>query len=143
MSYRSRIHEPSQSSFRGLFNRHKQNARKRQLDWSLTFEQFLTLVAKPCHWCGVEPFERYNVAVSKNGYTQRPNPTEQTESGWVLYNGLDRIDNSLGYMLVNVVPSCKWCNFARNERTVEEFETWVLRIGNFHGTLLSEVTNGL
>lgn len=35
--------------------------------------------------------------------------------------GIDRVDNSLGYKLDNVVSCCKWCNYAKNVRTQAEF----------------------
>jgi hypothetical protein len=124
----NRKREPRQSSFRGLFNQKKQNARKRGILWCLSFEQFMYFVDKPCHWCKIEPFERYNVGISKNGYTQRVGQGDQLEHGWVKYNGLDRIDNAKGYEFDNLLPCCKWCNFARSTRTVQEFTQWINRL---------------
>ncbi len=43
-------------------------------------------------------------------------------------NGIDRVDNSRGYVEDNVVTACKACNRAKHARTREEFETWALRL---------------
>jgi len=37
------------------------------------------------------------------------------------YNGLDRIDNAKGYILDNVVPCCKHCNYAKRNMSTEKF----------------------
>lgn len=43
-------------------------------------------------------------------------------------NGLDRIDSNKEYTLDNVVPCCKWCNYAKNSMTVEEFKNHINKI---------------
>ena len=41
-------------SFRGRFQSYKASAKKRGLGFSLTFEQFCSLLRKPCHYCPQE-----------------------------------------------------------------------------------------
>lgn len=126
--HHNRKHDPKESSFRGLLNYTRQNAKQRGYEFDIPLELFIDLVSSPCYWCGSEPFQSYNVAISRNGYSQRLGRTEQTELGWVKYNGIDRIDNKSGYRADNVLPCCKWCNFARNARTVDEFKEWLRMI---------------
>lgn len=57
--------------------------------WDLTREQYEDLVSKPCHYCGFKI---------------------ETVIG-----GLDRLDNSKGYIFGNVVPCCFECNVARSD----------------------------
>ena len=123
-------YEPKMASSLGLFNRMRNAARKRIIPWALPFEAFAKIVSLPCFWCKSEPFEKFNSAVSKNGYTQRKHVTPYIRDGWIVYNGLDRRDNDSGYEETNVLPSCKYCNFARNDRTVEEFQSWLKRIAD-------------
>ena len=49
-------------------------------------------------------------------------------NGSYTYNGIDRLDNSLGYTLDNVVASCWDCNRAKQDLTVGDFLIWVLRV---------------
>lgn len=122
---------PQEASFRGLFNRSVTNARRRHIDWNISLRDFIKISTQNCFWCGIEPFERYNVAISKNGYTQRKFRTYITENGWVKFNGLDRISNAKGYKKSNVQPCCKYCNFARNDMTEDQFIIWINRIYQF------------
>jgi hypothetical protein len=82
-------------TIKGRFSNSVSNAKHIGREWTLTLEQFAALVSQACHYCG--------------------NPLHETGAG------LDRIDNSRGYVLDNVVPCCKVCNLLRlNELTPEE-----------------------
>ena len=59
----------------------------------LTFEEFKSFWQLPCHYCGAE----------------------------IETIGLDRIDNSLGYKLDNVIPCCLRCNILKFFNTEKEF----------------------
>jgi hypothetical protein len=52
-----------------------------------------------------------------------------------LHNGIDRLDNALGYTTANSVPCCKPCNQAKNDRSVDEFRDWAcalaMRLGEW------------
>lgn len=61
----------------------------RGLTFELSFEQFAELVNSKCHYCGKEP-----------------------------RNGVDRVDNTRGYVTDNVVPACLPCN-VRKARLVD------------------------
>lgn len=41
------------------------------------------------------------------------------------YNGIDRIDNAVGYIGNNCVPCCRWCNWAKGRRDVNDFVKWL------------------
>lgn len=59
-------------------------ALKREYEFLLNFEEFSTIVDKECFYCN------------------HNNPEE--------VNGIDRIDNSKGYIKENTVPCCEMCN---------------------------------
>jgi hypothetical protein len=40
-------------------------------------------------------------------------------------NGIDRIDNRLGYERANSIPCCSICNFAKNSMSYEDFIKWI------------------
>jgi|SRR5438067_890624 len=67
------------------FDRARERARARGIDWSLSIEQYAELLASgACTYCGG--------ALPTNGA------------------GLDRLDNHRSYELDNVVACCRWCN---------------------------------
>lgn len=94
-----------------VFGHYKKSAQKIELDFSLTKEDFSKLIFEKCHYCGREP-----INMVKDRYTQRELPA---------YSGLDRVDNSIGYSIKNVVPSCRWCNEAKKAKTSEQWESWI------------------
>lgn len=47
------------------------------------------------------------------------------------YNGIDRMDNSKGYVDGNVLPCCSICNHAKHVMNYDDFISWINRIVNF------------
>jgi len=88
---------------------YKRNAKTRGVKWNLSKEEFFKLIQEDCYFCGTSP-------------PLRPGPHN------LRYNGLDRIDNSGGYELENVVACCTTCNSAKSTMPVLEFAEWVERI---------------
>jgi len=81
------------------FSYSAQAAERRKLDWNISKEDYVWLASLPCFYCAVD--------------------FSPTTSGV----GLDRLDNSKGYTLSNVVACCGACNFIRgNNLTVEEMQ---------------------
>ena len=48
------------------------------------------------------------------------------------YNGIDRVDNALGYTTGNVVPCCKQCNHAKSDMPYADFMAWIARLTEYH-----------
>lgn len=91
----------------------KRAAPDRGYRWALTDEQAFALFGQPCHYCG---------AIGAN-HSTNPNA-----SGSFRYNGIDRVDNSLGYTPENCVAACKHCNVAKRSMTVLEFRMWIAQV---------------
>lgn len=98
-----------------LICRYKRNAKQKNLEYNLTEEQFVELSQKDCYYCGSKP---NNIAKGKTNY------------GEYIYNGIDRIENTKGYTIDNVVPCCRICNIAKQQLTLQEFKDWIKRIYN-------------
>jgi hypothetical protein len=104
------------SAWNQVYSKLRGMARKtatRTVAWELTREQVLALVVQRCHYCNREP--------SQVRHSDRHHQT-------VLFNGLDRLDSDLGYVPGNVVPCCKYCNYAKHTQGYQQFKEWVARV---------------
>lgn len=52
--------------------------------------------------------------------------------GNFIYNGLSKLDPNKDFSLDNVFTCCKKCDDMKQDRNLEEFKAWVLRICNKH-----------
>lgn len=73
------------------YKRAKRIAKARKLEWKLSLEDFENLANKPCFYCN----NKLGVIVSMS-------------------TGLDRLDNSKGYITGNIVSCCNTCNTIRS-----------------------------
>lgn len=100
---------------RRIFGNYKRMAKKRGINFELNFKYFIELTQKDCKYCGRK---QNNIRMEKK------------TNDIFLYNGIDRIDNTKGYIIGNVVPCCKICNYAKHNLTLQEFKDWVGKIYN-------------
>ena len=105
-----------EASFNKLFGIYKSNSKKTGKKFSLSKEEFREITSKNCYYCGAEPI---------------PTKFLNIKSGEYYYNGIDRIDNSIGYEINNCVPCCKDCNFLKGSHTENEFLSIVNKIYSF------------
>jgi len=70
---------------------YRNGAKKRNLEFTITEEEFDNTIMKDCYICGKKPL-----------------PHKHT-------NGIDRYDNSIGYTIENIRPCCKECNFFKKD----------------------------
>lgn len=105
--------------------RYMSDAKKRGLEWRLTDEQAVEMLGKPCAYCGAAP----EIRTYGKG--------ERERSG--LANGIDRVDNSSGYSMLNCVPCCPECNMSKKTRTAEEFIEHCKRVARHNGLAASAI----
>lgn len=80
---------------------YKYRARLKGRPFFIEYPTFLDLVSKPCHYCG---------GVS---------------------TGLDRVDNSEGYVISNVCPCCVTCNMMKYNRLRDVFISQCMQISSW------------
>lgn len=97
-----------------LIGKYKRRARRKELDWQLSVEMCENLFKSTCFYCGVEPKQVHG-------------DYRETCEGYI-YNGIDRVDNSVGYVKENVVACCKVCNRAKEQTSLKEFMDYFSRI---------------
>ncbi len=116
-SQRNRIYHPAISSAKRVHNGYN--------DGDLTFEYFLKITQHNCVYCGIEPNNNCNAHEKRSDASQYAR-----DNGNFIYNGLDRLDSSKGHNVDNVVPCCHSCNWAKGDKSVEEYKEWIIRAHN-------------
>ena len=102
-----------EAAFNQLIRRMKEDTKTHDREWQLTKEQVHHLTEQSCSYCGARPTQTVSTPFN---------------TGFYIYNGLDRVDNTKGYTIDNVVPCCKTCNFAKGTMTLEEFKSWAINL---------------
>jgi|15BtaG_2_1085339.scaffolds.fasta_scaffold01310_12 hypothetical protein len=105
-----------------VYSNYKSKCKKKGWDFELSFDQFKSFVTKDCWYCGLEPSNNRSRQTGGASYSRRS------------LSGIDRIDNSKGYVEGNCRTSCEDCNLAKRGLTTSQFLTMVQRIHARHLT---------
>jgi len=102
----SQLHRNWRNQFphKNKLNSLKSRAKQRNHVWAISKEMGWALISSPCAYCG---------QIQEN------------------FNGLDRVDSNKGYTMNNVVPCCTYCNRAKSDMSVKEFENHINKIYNY------------
>ena len=95
-----------EASMNAMIDAYKRGARERNLEYSLTKEQFRELTSLNCWYCNKPPSSLWK---------------QKRTNGSYLNNGIDRKNNNIGYTIENSVPCCTDCNFMKSSRSYEDF----------------------
>ncbi len=106
---------PSDSARNALYGKYRHAAKKRELEFTITKDEFKYLTSSNCYYCGTVP----SASIHRKGFKQE-----------YIYNGIDRLNNNIGYIINNCVPCCKTCNVAKATYTIEYFLEWIEKIYN-------------
>lgn len=90
--------EKGVASFNVLYKQYEGGAKRRNIGWSLTKDEFRELTSKDCYYCSSEP----KTTISRRG-----------TNGEYTYNGVDRKNSKESYNWNNCVPCCSICNFLK------------------------------
>ena len=120
---------PGEYGLNRLYKNYKASANTRKLEFAISKEAFANLTKLNCFYCGVEP---RSISAPVSTKTSSLNAVENSK---YIYNGLDRVDNSKGYVLDNVVTCCEYCNRAKLTMTQEAFIELANRIAKIHPIL--------
>lgn len=101
------------SPIRQVYQTYKSRCKRTGLLFELTLENFKALCGMHCHYCNRPPSNKSVYRHFKEFH---------------LYNGLDRTDNTKGYVLGNCVPCCELCNKAKRDISYEDFLHWVYEV---------------
>ena|SRR5271166_6322307 len=104
-----------ESAFRDLWRRYIRSAKNRKHEWGLSEDQVRQFFSRNCFYCDDPPTSSW------------PPPSVHIK-GSILYNGIDRTDSNIGYVVGNCVSCCKICNLMKQSLSHEEFLSRVTRI---------------
>lgn len=108
----------NQAAINVIYKNYRTGANRRNYDFLLTKDEFKTLIEDKCYYCGIE-------------HSMICDTRRKIYSNDYMYNGIDRIDNNIGYIITNCVTCCKICNNAKNTLTKSEFINWISRVYNY------------
>lgn len=110
-----KINNKFNAGFNRIYRTYKRNAKIKELEFSLERDDFYNLTKSNCYYCGSGLL---NISIEKGQYSD------------YIYNGIDRIDNSKGYVIENCVPCCKICNQAKHGLRQDDFIIWINKVFN-------------
>lgn len=120
---KSRRGEYGESSKNTVIASYKNNAKNKNISFDLTNEKLIELFKGNCYYCNDEPKNILSKDILYGEY---------------VYNGIDRLDNSKGYITNNVVSCCSVCNYLKNSYTDKQFLEIIFKIAkNFKYTQLN------
>lgn len=108
-------HDSGVSLRNRVIDYYKRNAIKKGRELSLSTNDFISLFQGECYYCGEPPS---HTIVKEGSY------------GSFTYNGIDRLDNSLGYTISNCVSCCQVCNQLKKVYNRDDFIKKILKIYN-------------
>lgn len=115
-SYRKAMVGAEVSTLNWKYKHYRRSALDRGYPFELSIEKFSELIHKDCDYCGTPPS-------NGNTYLKRGND--------IKYSGVDRVDNAIGYTDDNCVSCCTTCNYAKRERSAEDYRKWLNQITDF------------
>jgi hypothetical protein len=98
---------------RNRYNAYKGEAKHRKINFDLSLEEFDNITSKQCTYCG-----------GNNGYYLGKT-----------FNGIDRVDSSIGYEINNCTPCCTICNSMKSSHTVNDWMNHMSLILNYYNKI--------
>ncbi len=87
---------------KGKYDRYRRAAKYKGITFTISFEDFYGFWQEPCFYCG-DPISTV---------------------------GIDRVDNTLGYEVGNLLPCCPICNHMRTNKTFDEYVDQCMKVTN-------------
>ncbi len=102
-----------EASINQKYTTYKDDAKRRPCIFSISLDDFKSIVFQDCFYCGEGP----QISLRKC-----------RQNGKIPMNGIDRVDSSIGYVLSNLVPCCKMCNFMKLKYSQVNFLSHIEKI---------------
>ena len=113
-------------SVNSRINSYKCGAKKRGLEWNLSYLDFVNITTKNCVYCDAAP--KLWDCISGAPSLQKDSPNVKIEDYQIFLNGIDRINSDDGYTIDNCVSCCTSCNRSKSDLSLLEFKQHVERM---------------
>lgn len=123
------------ATIRAMFLQCRSGAKARDLEFRITEAEFLGLCTMRCSYCGCQPKEA-------TYRTSKKFSRKRVGTG-VYAHGVDRVNNSIGYVLDNLVPCCFECNKMKGTMDSDRFKGLINRQYTFMFNKSKETYMGL
>lgn len=100
-------HDYKPANIKRIFHRYKKGG------FLISEKEFEKFIFSNCEYCGCEPITKLH---------------SHNKKDYIFYNGIDRVDNDIGYELENCVTCCVFCNKAKLSRSKEDFLNWIKKV---------------
>ena len=104
-----------ESAFNKLYRIYQRTSENKNMLFDISKEEAKNLFLDNCFYCGALPKQTIRTRKDLSPF---------------IYNGIDRLNNDLGYLRSNVVTCCKRCNIAKNNMKLEDFLDLISNIYN-------------
>lgn len=111
-----------------VLRQYKSRAKRRKIKWSLTDEEFFSIILSPCFYTGWGPSNTYTTKSGKET---------------IEYNGIDRINSRKGYIRSNCVPCHRVVNQMKSDASYEEFMMVVQRLAKREQSVRKKIQEGI
>jgi hypothetical protein len=93
----------------------KRSSKQNNRTLELSFEEWKKIVQQNCYYCGSDPYNK------RYAYSSKRYNKGIEQDNIEIFNGVDRIDSSKGYIKENVVSCCVMCNRMKSDFNQQAF----------------------
>ena len=130
-----RLINPKISSIYSLYKQYQNSAKHKKHLFQLTIEQFSKIIFQNCYYCNQEPSKIFSNYFKKDGSPSYRSIKKNLNLNDVYFqnsiikvNGIDRLNNNIGYSISNTVPCCWVCNNKKSNSNYNDFLSWIEKI---------------
>lgn len=95
-----------EAAFNALYYSYKISTKNKKYTFNLSKNEFRSLTNNNCYYCDIKPYKKM---------------FRKSFNGPYYYNGIDRIDNTKGYLIENCRTCCWECNQLKSSKNIKEF----------------------
>jgi hypothetical protein len=97
-----------------IYAGYKAKSKKRNVRFELEKNDFEKLIKGNCFYCNTPPSQILKRLKSRKLQ--------------ILYNGIDKVTPSLGYIKENCVSCCRYCNQSKSDLSVDQWKEYIRRV---------------
>lgn len=126
---------PGEATLNSVYKSYKNSKNAKKRGFSITKEELKNLISQDCFYCGKEPQKR-NLYLKIDGTFHKWTASkflrkDTLDNAWIYVNGIDRINNDLGYIKENCVTCCWKCNSYKRNDSASDFIEQAYKIASY------------